>query len=221
LKKGIFIPKPLFDNSGDEVADGILNFGEDLVLLEYKFTILTQEAKYSSSKNQLIEEIKLKFEKNKKGEWKGYGQLANNINKLFSKDSNLTCKNINTEKIKRVYPILITYEHIFNAPLTNHFFNKSFQNLIDISSIDKHIEIKPLIIITVEDFEAAQPFLNKLSKLIQERLEFDKELHFSFSDFLKKKYKEDSSLSPELIRSEYHKYADEVTKTLLGKATKI
>lgn len=213
LKKGIFIPKPLYDNSKDEVADGILNFGEDLILLEYKFTILTQEAKYSSVKNDLTDEIKFKFEKNKKREWKGYGQLANNINKLFSGDRRLSCRYINKEKVKRVYPVLITYEHIFNAPFTNHFFNKYFENLIDFASIDNQIEIKPLIIFTVEDFEAAQPYLNEFPRLIQERLKFDEELNFSFSDFLKKKHKEDKSFSPELIRKEYHKFAEEVKRT--------
>ena len=212
VKKGIFVPKPLFDSSEDEVADGILNCGEDLVLLEYKFAVLTQEAKYSSSKSRLIEEIKLKFEKNQRGEWKGYGQLANNINKLFSKDSNLTCKYINKEKIKRVYPVLITYEHILNTPFTNHFFNKSFQNLIDFLSIDKHIEIKPVVVINVEDFEAAQLFLTEFPRLIQEKLELDKELDFSFSDFLKMKYEKNKSLSPVIIRDEYRKYAEEVKK---------
>ena len=213
LKKDRFIPKPLFDSSENEVADGILNFGEDLVLFEYKFTILTQEAKYSSSKNELIGEIKRKFEKNQKGEWKGYGQLANNINKLLSKDNRFTCKYINKKKIKRIYPILITYEHMFNAPFTNYFLNKYFENLINFPSINEHIEIKPLVVFTVEDFEATQPFLNDFSRLIQERLDFDEELDWSFSDFLKQKYQENKSLSPELIWNEYHEYAEEVTRT--------
>jgi len=222
LKKNRFIPRPFFDNSENEVADGILNFGEDLVLFEYKFTILTQEAKYSGSKDELVDEIKIKFEKNQKGEWKGYGQLANNINKLFSKDSSFSCKYINKEKMKRIYPVLITYEHIFNAPFTNHFLNKYFQNLIDFPSIDEHIEIKPLVVFTVEDFEAAQPFLNDFSRLIQERLDFDGELDLSFSDFLKKKYEDNKSLSPELIRNEYRKYGEEVTRTFFpDKKTKL
>lgn len=213
LKKDRFIPKPLFDSSENEVADSILNFGEDLVLFEYKFTILTQKAKYSSSKNELIDEIKIKFEKNQKGEWKGYGQLANNINKLLSKDNRFTCKYINKKKIKRIYPVLITYEHIFNAPFTNYFLNKYFENLINFSSINGHIEIKPLVVFTVEDFEAAQPFLNDFSRLIQERLDFDEELDWSFYDFLKQKYQENKSLKSELIWNEYHKYAEEVTRT--------
>jgi len=49
--------------------------------------------------------------------------------------------------------------------------------------------------------------------LIQERLGFDEELDWSFSDFLKQKYQENKSLSPELIWNEYHEYAEEVTRT--------
>jgi len=212
INKGIFIPKPLFDGSRDEVADGMMDFGEDLILFEFKFTILTQESKYSSSKDELVNELKLKFEKNQKGEWKGYGQLANNINKLFSKDRGLACKYINKEKVKRVYPILITYEHLFNAPFTNHFMNRYFQNLIDFSSIEERVEIKPLVIFTIEDFEAAQPFLKEFPRLIQERLEYDKELDISFSDFLRRKYDEDRSLSPDIIEKEYVKYSEEMKK---------
>jgi hypothetical protein len=212
IKKDMFIPKPVFNNSQDEAADGILNFGEDLVLFEYKFTNLTQEAKYSSSRSDLINEIKLKFEINKNGEWKGYGQLANNIKKLFSKEGSIPCKYINKEKVKRVYPVLITYEHLFNAPLTNYFFNKYFQKLIDISLIEENIEIKPLIVFTVEDLEASQPYLSNFPGLIQDRLRFDEELISSFSDFLKIKHADDTLLIPEIIKKEYHSYGEEVTK---------
>jgi len=220
-KEHIFIPNPPYDNIEGEVADGILDYGEDLILLEYKFTVLPQEAKYINSESQLTKEIRLKFEKNQKDEWKGYGQLANSINKLFTKEGNVTCKYICKEKIKRVFPVLIVYEHFFNAPLINYYFYKNFQKLINKSSIIEHIEIKPLVVLTIEDFEKSQPFLKKMQNLILERYKFDPNFNNSFSDFLIKKYQEDSSLSPELIRNEYRKYSEEVKEVLFVSRQKI
>lgn len=220
-KEHIFIPNPPYDNIEGEVADGILDYGEDLILLEYKFTVLPQEAKYINSTSQLTKEIKLKFEKNQKGEWKGYGQLANSINKLFSKGSNVTCKYVGKDKIKRIFPVLIVYEHFFNSPFINYYFNENFQKLINNSSIAEYIEIKPLVVLTIEDFERSQPFLKKMQNLILERYKFDPNFNNSFSALLFKKYQEDSSLSPELIRNEYHKYSEEVKEALFVSRQKI
>jgi len=220
-KEHIFIPNPPYDNIEGEVADGILDYGEDLILLEYKFTVLPQEAKYINSASQLTKEIKLKFEKNQEGEWKGYGQLANSINKLFSKGSNVTCKYVSKDKIKRIFPVLIVYEHFFNTPFINYFFNKNFQKLINNSSITEYIEIKPLVVLTIEDFEKSQSFLKKMHNLILERYKFDPNFNNSFSDFLFKKQQEDSSFSPEIIRDEFRKYSEEVRKALFGSRKKI
>jgi len=212
--KNVFVPNPSFDNVNDEVADGILDYGEDIVLLEYKFAILPQDAKYSDSIDQLIEQIRIKYEKNQKGEWKGYGQLANSLKKLLAKNNNSLCSHIKLEKIKRVFPVLITYDHILNTPLTNYFFNKYFLSLIDRSLLIDHIEIMPLILITIEDFEAAEPFIKILNRLLCERIEYDNKLLFSFSDFLKNKKANDPSFSSSWVDNEYHQYFEDTKKAL-------
>lgn len=218
LHKGLFISKPCFDGTNHEVADGILNHGEDLILFECKFTILTQESRYSSSTEELIKEIRTKFERNKSGEWKGYGQLANSIIKLFSSGNKWTCRYIDKKKVKRVFPVLVTYENILNAPFTNYFLNKYFQTLLNNSSFENKVDIKPLIIISIGDLEASQPFFNNFPRLLEERLRFDPELDVSFSDFLKRKYRDNNLLSPKLIKDEYEQFFIEIRKAIFGKS---
>lgn len=218
LQKGLFISKPCFDGTNHEVADGILNHGEDLILFECKFTILTQESRYSSSTEELIKEIRTKFERNKSGEWKGYGQLANSIIKLFSSGNKWMCRYIDKKKVKRVFPVLVTYENILNAPFTNYFLNKYFQTLLNNSSFENKVDIKPLIIISIGDLEASQPFFNNFPRLLEERLRFDPELDVSFSDFLKRKYRDNNLLSPKLIKDEYEQFFIEIRKAIFGKS---
>jgi len=205
-----FYSRPCYENTKDEIADGILLSEEDLVIFEHKFTILTQEAKFENSVDSLTNEIKLKFEKNKEGEWKGYGQLANSINKLFSKSGQFSCREINKQKIRRIFPVLIVYEHVLQTPFTNYIFNRSFQNLLDRSSLIDHVEIYPLTVMTIEDFEKSLPFLSNFSSIINKRIQSDNSLDFSFSDFLKIKFARERIKRPDVLHFEYHKFSDEI-----------
>ncbi|MGB8951221.1 MAG: hypothetical protein WCC06_00945 [Candidatus Aminicenantales bacterium] len=205
-----FYSRPCYQKTKDEIADGILISDENLVLFEYKFTILSQEDKFANSVDSLMGEIILKFEKNNKGEWKGYGQLANNINKLFSKSRQFACSKINTEKIKRIFPVLIVYDNVLQTPFTNYIFNRNFQNLLNRTSLMDNIEIYPLTVMTIEDFEKSLPFLRDFPELIKERIQFDPSIDFSFSHFLNIKFSKGQVRIPDFLHSEYHKFSDDI-----------
>jgi|GEM_PF-2444153 len=209
-KSGNFYSRPCYQKTKDEIADGILIFDNNLVLFEYKFTILSQQAKFENSVDSLIEEIKLKFERSNKGEWKGYGQLANNINKLFSESGQYTCRQIDKEKIKRIFPVLIIYDDVLQTPFTNHIFNRNFQNLLNRSNLKDDIEVYPLTVMTIEDFEKSLPLLRNFADLIKERLQFDDSLDYSFSHFLNMKFSKERIPIPDLLHSEYRKFSQEI-----------
>jgi len=209
-EKGNFYSRPRYQKTKNEIADGILILGEDMVLFEFKFSILSQEAKFENSIDSLIEEIKAKFERNKRGEWKGYGQLANNINKLFSKSSQFACNEIDKEKIKGVFPVLIVYEDVLQTPFTNYYFNRNFQKILNRASLMDNIEIYPLTLMTIEDFEKSLPFLMNLPGLIKKRILFDPSLDFSFSHFLKLKFSKEHVIIPDIIHSEYREFSEEI-----------
>jgi hypothetical protein len=216
LRDGLFTPSPCYDGGDDEIADGFIIYDQDLVILEFKFTNLTLESKHSPSVDDLIREIRTKFEKSQSGEWKGYGQLANCIKKLFVRDSRATHYLIKKEKIRRIFPILITYEHFFNSPFTNYQFNKYFRELIDSPSLRPNIEVMPLTLISIDDLEASQPFLGEINEVILERLRIDPKLTSSYSDFMKNKYRNDPSLKCEWIDTEYRKFGEEARGTIFG-----
>jgi len=54
--------------------------------------------------------------------------------------------------------------------------------------------------------------------LLEERLRFDPELDVSFSDFLKRKYRDNNLLSPKLIKDEYEQFFIEIRKAIFGKS---
>lgn len=177
---------PKYDNSDDEVADTIYIDKENLVLFEHKFTVLSSKAKYEEDTNYLIEEIESKFIQNKKGEWKGIGQIANNINKLFSKNKSKSCRRIDTTKIKHIFPVLIVNENILNSPFSNYILNEKFKSLINYSLLIDELEIMPLSVIYIEDFEILKSLISKynLIEIISKRFKEDSNLDHSFSDYL-------------------------------------
>ena len=201
---------PKYSNSEDEVADTIYIEKENLVLFEYKFTVLSSRAKYEEDINDLIKEIKRKFMKNEKGEWKGIGQLANNINKLFSKNMKVFCAKIDKKKIKRIFPILIVNESILNSRYSNFILNEEFKSLINYSQLIDELEIMPLSVITIEDFEILNSLISKYDfvDLISKRFKEDPNLDNSFSDYLINLLNSNPDLMTEYINDINEKYQE-------------
>ena len=207
---------PKYDNSDDEVADTIYIDKEILVLFEHKFTVLSSKAKYEQDTNYLIEEIKSKFIQNKKGEWKGIGQIANNINKLFSKNKSISCKKININKINRIFPILIVNENMLNSPYSNFMFNNEFKSLIKISQLIDKLEIMSLLVITVEDFERLEALISRYQfiEIISKKCKEDPNLNYSFSDYLDNMLNLNPDLRTEYIDMKYREWADSAIKNV-------
>jgi len=179
--------------------------------MEVKFGLITQESKYEKDVNMLIDEMREKYEKNKKGEWKGYGQLANSINKLFSKHGNYNFDRIDKNQIKNVIPILVTYENAFSAPLTNYFFNSYFQPLLKREELAGNVVIWPLTLITIEEFERAIYMNENLDQIMMLRLENDRGIYFSLNDHLNNSYRHSS---PDVcwINKEWEEFGKEMKK---------
>jgi hypothetical protein len=132
------------------------------------------------------------------------------------RESAMTCRFIDKKKVKRIFPILVIYEHFLNSPFTNYHFNKYFREMIIFSSLSENIELMPLTLITIEDLEASQPFLGEINRIILERINVDPNLYFSYSDFMKNKYRTDPTLKCEWIDVEYDKFAEETKANIFG-----
>jgi hypothetical protein len=213
-----FIANPRLKNSDDEISDAVIINEKDVFLIETKFTTMTADAKYLDSIDSLKKEIVQKFEKNRKGEWKGYGQLSNSINKIFSDPSNYNHL-FKLSDIKMIYPILIVNENFINSPFTNYILNRNFQSLLNFHSLKKykHLQVLPLTIMTIQELEASIPFLEEISIFFQEWFSFNPDMKRSFSDLLISKYKDDSPIENFIVDTEYKKYSEEMTQKFFPK----
>ncbi|MBD3196651.1 MAG: hypothetical protein GF317_16465 [Candidatus Lokiarchaeota archaeon] len=212
------IANPRLKNSDDEISDAIIINEKDVFIIETKFTTMTEDSKYLDSIDSLKKEIVQKFEKNHKGEWKGYGQLSNSINKIFSDPSNYSHL-FELSDIKMIYPILIVNENFMNSPFTNYILNRTFQSLLNLQSLKKYknLQVSPLTIMAIQEFEASIPFLKEISIFFQDWFSFNPDLKRSFSDFLISQYKDDSPIENFIVDTEYKKYSEEMTQKFFPK----
>ena len=74
------------------------------------------------------------------------------------------------------------------------------------------MEVMPLTVLPVQEFEASQPFLHAISDFFDRWIAFNSNFNRSFSDFLVEVYGENPKASSTLIDTEYDNYAEEVKR---------
>ena len=67
---------------------------------------------------------------------------------------------IDISKVKKIYPVLILSDRVFGSPCMNWFLNSEFQRFVKNNALQKHLEIMPLTVLTVEELEELEPWLN-------------------------------------------------------------
>lgn len=149
---GLFHTDTRFETkSRDKAFDGIKDDVNFLLVMEYKASGLSLEAKYSGNAKLLLEKMDEKY-----GRYgKGVSQLAKNIEHLFNfePEKRRKIQGLNSENIKVVYPILILNELSLQFGLANWKLINWFNDEIKTKSIDKKISVKPILVLTVENLE--------------------------------------------------------------------
>ena len=153
----VFIPDPHeIDNPNAQVCDGLLVEGDSLVVMEYKASMFTAEAKYSGNHVALRDEIKKKLVRdaaeNKK---KGVEQIAAAIKSIFSAPQRKVIEGLDAAGIRRVYPLLITLDEIGSSPLISKLLNFSFK-----PEAASGVEVKPLLCTDIESLEKVLPYID-------------------------------------------------------------
>jgi hypothetical protein len=129
--------------SPKEDADGLLVEGHAWIVLEFKFSPLPVAARAGVSSQQAEREIVGKY-----GEPKGAAQLARLVKNLL-KGRPLARKGALTPETT-VYPVLVAWDSIMSAPGVNALLQGIFQARL----IIRDARIKPLTVLSIEDFEA-------------------------------------------------------------------
>jgi hypothetical protein len=134
--------------SGKESFDGVF-WKECLIIpMEYKGGFLLREAKYAGTSSALLPELDRKVVA-------GCKQLASKIGQLFNREParRKQLRDIPTQHIRRVLPLLIVQDHSLGGLMVNTWINRRFKELLDLQPIAKDVEVLPLNLINIEDLE--------------------------------------------------------------------
>jgi len=142
-----YFPFPRWED-GQESFDGVFLRDALLVPLEYKGGFLSQEAKYSSRVDALVDELERKIVP-------GCRQLAAKIGSLFDTEGSKrkTLRGIPVQQVSRILPALIVQDHALRGLSINWWLNRRFRELMNTRLVRTGVEILPLNVVNIEDLE--------------------------------------------------------------------
>jgi hypothetical protein len=150
-----FIPDPRPEGQSRQLCDGIVVAGDAMVLIEYKSCMFRADTKYSGSYTVLAEEIENKFVHDKEAnERKGVEQLAEALKKLFGRDSTIRLPEIQIDRIRTVYLLIVTLDSIGGTIGLSPFLNTFLKERLDTAEFSPR-EIRPLFCLDIEELEVA------------------------------------------------------------------
>ena len=145
---------PNLSVKGNEISDIVVKIGNNILLIESKFSILTAKSKYNKNWESLKKELDEKFVFQK-----GCRQLVKAINKLYKEHSNneLKKRGIDVDKIDKIIPIIVFYDKLFTFTLLKKYFKEHFDTILT-KEVEKEIkrkvsDLKILYIDEVENLE--------------------------------------------------------------------
>jgi hypothetical protein len=157
-----YVHDPRFDDStSEQVCDGLLMFGDSIVLLEYKASMFRAESKYSGNPDLLLQEIEEKLVATKENSPKGVRQLAAAVRRLFLSEKRECIRGVDLSGIDRVFPVLVTLDSIGRTLLMPRFLSEYFQKELG-EGPGKGPQIMPLFSIYIEDLEFVSGFFKEV-----------------------------------------------------------
>jgi hypothetical protein len=157
-----YIHGPRFDDpTSEQVCDGMLLFGDSIVLLEYKSSMFRAESKYSGNPELLLHEIEEKLVATKENSPKGVRQLAAAVRSLFLAEKRECIRGIDLKGVHRVFPVLVTLDSIGRTLMMSRFLSEYFQKELG-EGRSKGPQIMPLLSIYIEDLEFLSGFFKEV-----------------------------------------------------------
>jgi hypothetical protein len=172
-------PNPKFFGTGKEVCDALVVCGDSMLFIESKGATFSARSKYGTDPSMLREEIEEKFIQTKDAK-KGIGQLALRIQEVFAKNEPHAIEGVDTSKIRKVFPVLITRDDIGSALLLNAYLASRFKDLFSRKSVS--VTVTPPHCLSAQDLEMIGGYLQDVSfaDLLDERYNNDRSLMSSF-----------------------------------------
>jgi hypothetical protein len=212
----IYYHSPKYVSDGAQVCDGIIRCGSSALLMEYKGSTFTAEAKYGGNGSLLVKEIKKKLVLAEK-EKKGVAQLANAIHRLFRRGGHEQVEGIDLSSVKTIFPVLVTRDEIGGTMMVNRLLDNEFQQTTDKRSVRPH-RVTPLFCLTADEVEYVSAYLRtvRFSDVLQERYEADSSLQTPLQFWELPSLA--ANLRNELLKREFENFSNGVAKTLFPDA---
>ena len=139
--------------AGGEV-DAMLNFGDYIIVFEFKHFLLTHEVKYSRSGALLEATLRERLFANQAGKPKAIQQLITSATAIRTGEIQTLMGRTNTYPRKAIiYPVIVVADPPLEAPFVNVFCNKLFRT--EAGGLD----VKPLTMMSVHEFEDTIPLI--------------------------------------------------------------
>jgi hypothetical protein len=144
----LFFPWPKWSDDHTESFDGAFLQDSRFVPMEYKAGFLDMKSRQSGNIDAFKCQVELKISP-------GCEQLARKIGALFHQEpkKRRSLKNLPSGHITKVIPVLVVQDQILRTPFVNWLLNKRFQELMLSQAITSKIEVLPLNVVTVHEYE--------------------------------------------------------------------
>jgi hypothetical protein len=156
---GSFVRQPTYSEDGSEVFDCAVLLGDGLIPIEIKSGALPIADKYAAKAGPFYQGVSAKFGS---GPSAAVEQLLRNIEHIFSSEHPRESSQIPSGRIRRLFPIVIVHEPIFRFGLLARRLATEFTTglmRLKIRPPLEGFEIYPFQLLTVEELERLQPYL--------------------------------------------------------------
>ena len=182
--KSSYIVSPKYLQKEEGECTDIAVCGKDsLILLECKASVLSAQIKLGGEFQEFREGLaKIIEESGIKQLWDAIQNLAHT-----NVDKRKRVEGIDISKVKKIYPVLVLSDNTFASLYMNWFFKSEFERLKKDKTLEKHLNIVPLTVLTIAELEQLEPYLKETPFHIHiDRwlAQFDNEDHLGFGAYL-------------------------------------
>jgi hypothetical protein len=158
---GSFLRRPTYSDDGSEVFDCAVLLCDGLIPIEIKGSVLPIADKYAAKAGPFYQGVSTKFGS---GPGAAVEQLLRNIEHILSAEHARESSQIPSGSIRRILPIVTVHEPIFKFGWLARTLATEFTTglmRLKIRPPLESLEIYPFQLLTVEDLERLQPYLQE------------------------------------------------------------
>lgn len=162
------------DYEGGQI-DALLDFGPDVVIFEFKASLLRDQTKNSRDIKLFEEEVTRKFIENDKKRPKALRQLASAAIAIRNGEVKTAMKP------ERVYPVVVGYEPVLESFSVNTYLQQRFREFV--AKKENDVVVQPITVMSVDELEKLLPNIQAGTctwmELLNERFDDDRVRAFS------------------------------------------